>query len=488
MNPSSGQDDQRPRLHFTPPGNWMNDPNGLVFCEGEYHLFYQHHPFDLQWGPMHWGHAVSRDLIHWEHLPIALAPDEHGTIFSGCAVVDENDTSGFFGGGKGLVAVFTQHAERPQTREPLQRQSIAYSKDNGRTWTKYAGNPVLGDESVLDFRDPKAIWHEAAAKWVMVVSAGDRVRFYTSPDLKEWTFASDFGAGEGSHAGVWECPDLFELPVDGGAAGRKWVLMVSVGGDPDDPAGSGTQYFVGSFDGTAFVNDHPSDTVLWMDRGRDNYAGATWSNIPREDGRRLFIGWMVNLKYAGVTPATVWRGAMTLPRELTLADTAEGPRIVQQPVAEVERLREEIGRWSDTVLRSGAEWTGDASGNALEAVAEFEPDTAAEVGIRFGTAPGEETIVGYDARRGELFIDRTCSGRTDFHELFPCRHAAPLDPAERRLRLWIFVDRSSVEVFAGDGRLVMTDLIFPSGPNRSVALYSLGGDAKLSSLTLYRLA
>jgi fructan beta-fructosidase len=470
----------------------MNDPNGLVFYEGEYHLFYQHHPFDLQWGPMHWGHAVSRDLLHWEHLPIALAPDEHGTIFSGCAVVDENDTSGFFGGGKGLVAIFTQHAERPDTAEPLERQSIAYSKDNGRTWTKYDGNPILGDESLRDFRDPKVIWHEATGRWVMVVAAGDRVRFYTSPNLKEWTYASAFGAREGSHAGVWECPDLFELPVDGGAAGRKWVLMVSCGGDPNDPAGSGTQYFVGSFDGTGFVNDHSPDTVLWLDPGRDNYAGATWSNIPREDGRRLFIGWMVNLRYAGDTPATVWRGAMTFPRELALANAAEGVRIVQQPVAEAERLREEIGRWSGTALHSGEGWSCEAAANSLEAIAEFEPGTAgtaaAEFGLRFGTSSGEETVVGYDAQRGELFIDRTRSGKTDFHREFSCKHAAALELERGRIQLRILVDRSSIEVFANDGRLAMTNLIFPSSANRSLELYAVGGDVTLASLALYRLA
>nr|WP_237389541.1 glycoside hydrolase family 32 protein [Bacillus sp. USDA818B3_A] len=273
----------RPQFHFSPEEKWMNDPNGMVFFNDEYHLFYQYHPFGTTWGPMHWGHAVSKDLIYWEQLPIALYPDDHGAIFSGSAVVDWNNTSGFFPEGPGLVAIYTSADNYPESDRPRQRQSLAYSKDNGRTWVKYEGNPVLSDLNITDYRDPKVFWHNETNKWVMVLATGQSVTLYISANLKDWEFASEFGNKAGSHDGVWECPDLFQLPVDGNENNQKWVMFVSIGDNPQFKEGSRTQYFVGQFDGTTFVNDNPDEMVLWLDFGRDNYAGVSWSDMPAEE-------------------------------------------------------------------------------------------------------------------------------------------------------------------------------------------------------------
>ena len=265
----------RPQFHFSPPNGWMNDPNGLVYYEGEYHLFYQHNPAAAVWGPMHWGHAVSRDLVHWENLPIALYPDAIGAIWSGTVVVDADNTSGLVPGG-GLVALFSYEN---------QTQGAAFSTDRGRTWQMYASNPIL-PALETDFRDPKVIWHQPTARWVMVISAKQVIKFFTSENLLDWEFASDFGDW-GFYGGVWEVPDLFPLSVDGQ---EKWVLIVSI--NPGGPAGgNGTRYYIGDFDGQTFTNDYPG-TLTWLDYGADNYAGTTWNNA--QDGRRLFAGWMSN--------------------------------------------------------------------------------------------------------------------------------------------------------------------------------------------------
>ena len=273
----------RPVYHFAPQWGWMNDPNGMVYKDGEYHLFYQYNPYGSRWGNMNWGHAISRDLVSWEHMPVAISPDGLGTIFSGSAVVDKNNTAGF--GAGAIVAFYTQASAR-------QMQSIAYSTDNGRTFKKYAGNPVLTGE-VADFRDPKVSWNESTQKWILTLAVGQEVRFYSSPNLKDWTYESNFGEGQGSHGGVWECPDLFELPV-AGTNQKKWVLIVNI--NPGGPfGGSATQYFVGTFDGHKFVNESPKATK-WMDFGKDHYATVTWSNAPQN--RVIALAWMSNWQYA----------------------------------------------------------------------------------------------------------------------------------------------------------------------------------------------
>ncbi|WP_223068259.1 glycoside hydrolase family 32 protein [Paenibacillus caui] len=474
----------RPQFHFTPAANWMNDPNGLVYYEGEYHLFYQHHPDSCVWGPMHWGHAVSRDLVHWEHLPIALFPDEAGMIFSGCCVVDQDDSSGLFNGGSGLVALFTLADDGSESGTPFQCQGIAFSKDRGRTWTKYAGNPVLSDENYQDFRDPKVFWHEDSGLWVMLLAAGDRIAFYTSPNLREWSFASHFGIGEGSHDGVWECPDLFRLSAGGGRS--KWIMIVSIGDSPE--AGSKTQYFIGEFDGREFRNDRPADEVLWLDDGRDNYAGVSWSDIPDSDGRRIYIGWMNNWKYAKIIPAESWRGAMTLPRELYLKQEKDGLRLVQTPVRELRKLRLSTESRDRFDLKPGADFRLSHNRQLLEIEVLFELGQAAEVGLKLSTGiQGQETKVGYDARSQELFIDRTVSGETKFHPDFACRHSARMNPADGTVQLQIWVDRSSVEVFGDGGKTVMTDQIFPGQPGGDMEFYALGGSAAVLDLHVHEL-
>lgn len=475
----------RPQYHFSPESQWMNDPNGMVFYNGEYHLFYQYHPNGTTWGPMHWGHAVSKDLVHWAHLPIALAPDEHGAIFSGSAVVDWNDTSGFFEGKSGLVAIFTHADTYPDSDRPRQRQSLAYSKDNGRTWVKYEGNPVLQEEGITDFRDPKVFWHCETNQWIMVLAAGQTIRIYTSQNLIAWEFASEFGEGHGSHQGVWECPDLFELSVDGDPKQKKWVLFVSIGDNPNYKEGSRTQYFIGEFNGTTFVNQHTPETTLWIDHGRDNYAGVTWSDVPAEDGRRIYTGWMSNWRYANVTPTKEWRSAMTIPRVLTLKNTEQGVRLVQTPICELQALRSGKVSIQNEEVIPGKNLLENVKGNTFEIIAEFEIGSAVEFGFKICKGAGEETIIGYDVENNTLFVDRTNSGKADFHEAFAGKHGSNLVPQNNKITLHVFVDRSSVELFGNDGESVVTDLIFPNQENKQIELYAKNGEVKLHSLELY---
>ncbi|MCI3983821.1 GH32 C-terminal domain-containing protein [Bacillus vallismortis] len=478
-------EDYRPQYHFTPEANWMNDPNGMVYYDGEYHLFYQYHPYGLQWGPMHWGHAVSKDLVTWKHLPVALAPDDKGTIFSGSAVVDKNNTSGFqTGEEKPLVAIYTQD------REGHQVQSIAYSNDKGRTWTKYAGNPVIPNPGKKDFRDPKVFWYEKENKWVMVLAAGDRILMYTSKNLKQWTYASEFGEGQGSHGGVWECPDLFELQVDGNPNRKKWVMQVSIGNGAVS-GGSGMQYFVGDFDGTHFKNENPSNQVLWTDYGKDFYAAVSWSDIPSSDGRRLWLGWMSNWQYANDVPTSPWRSAASIPRELKLKTLTGGARVVQTPVKELQTIRGNARKWKNqTISPASQNVLAGLSGDAYELHAEFQvtPGSAAEFGFKVRTGKNQFTKVGYDRKNAKLFVDRSKSGNVTFHPTFNTgKQTAPLKPVNGRVKMRIFVDRSSVEVFGNDGQQVITDIILPDRSSNGLELYAANGGVKVKSLAAYPL-
>ncbi|ARV47204.1 levanase [Bacillus subtilis] len=484
-DPSYYDEDYRPQYHFTPEANWMNDPNGMVYYAGEYHLFYQYHPYGMQWGPMHWGHAVSKDLVTWKHLPVALYPDEKGTIFSGSAVVDRNNTSGFqTGEEKPLVAIYTQD------REGHQVQSIAYSNDKGRTWTKYAGNPVIPNPGKKDFRDPKVFWYEKENKWVMLLAAGDRILIYTSKNLKEWTYASEFGQGQGSHGGVWECPDLFELPVDGNPNQKKWVMQVSVGNGAVS-GGSGMQYFVGDFDGTHFKNENPSDKVLWTDYGKDFYAAVSWSDIPSSDGRRLWLGWMSNWQYANDVPTSPWRSAASIPRELKLKTLTGGVRVVQTPVKELQTIRGTSKKWKNqTISPASQNVLAGLSGDAYELHAEFQvsPGSAPEFGFKVRTGENQFTKVGYDRKNTKLFVDRSESGNVTFNPTFNTGiQTAPLKPVNGNIKMRIFVDRSSVEVFGNDGQQVITDIILPDRSSKGLELYAVNGGVKLKSLTIYPL-
>ncbi|QYR22244.1 glycoside hydrolase family 32 protein [Paenibacillus sp. sptzw28] len=474
----------RPKFHFSPAAEWMNDPNGLVYFNEEYHLFYQHHPYGMEMGAMHWGHAVSRDLMTWEHLPVALAPDENGMIFSGSAVVDWNDTTGFFGGKPGLVAIFTHHNGLTLN----QTQSIAYSHDSGRTWIKYEGNPVISSDKYDDFRDPKVFWHEETKRWVMVLACGQTVCFYHSTNLKEWTFSSEFGKGIGSHDGVWECPDLFALPVDGDKTKLKWVFLVSIGNEPDIKEGSRTQYFTGHFDGRTFMPDEASQTIRWLDYGRDNYAGVSWSDIPEEDGRRIYIGWMSNWRYASTTPTKSWRGAMTIPRELTLESRNGEAALIQRPVLELEKFRTPLLEVEGEAVNELNLLLKDQQLVTYEIVAEFEPVQGIDsFGFKLRTSQQEETVAGYSVKESAVFVDRTRSGVVDFHEHFPGKHQAVLPPDLQYLQLRLIVDRSSVELFAGDGLVAITDLIYPSPSSLGLSFFCNGKNEIPYKVKMYKL-
>ncbi|MBK7940216.1 MAG: glycoside hydrolase family 32 protein [Lewinellaceae bacterium] len=476
----------RSQFHFSPAEKWMNDPNGLVYYEGEYHLFYQYYPDSTVWGPMHWGHAVSRNLVQWQHLPVALYPDQLGMIFSGSAVVDWNNTSGFGKDGRPpLVAIYTQHlmAGEKAGRHDFQYQSIAYSTDKGRTWTKYAGNPVIPNPGIHDFRDPKVMWDKESKQWVMVFAAGNHVKLWGSPDLKHWTHLSDFGREWGSHGGVWECPDLFPVRVDG-TGETRWVLLLSI--NPGAPnGGSGTQYFVGQFDGKNFVPDPgfsqavSGEKAVWLDYGRDNYAGVTWSDVPASDGRRLFLGWMSNWDYAQVVPTATWRSAMTLPRSLQLKNTNEGFRLFSEPVRELQNLRERGVTIPAAAIDDGLDLSTVTGFRSVtkELVLEFEwnaADPVAEFGVELYNGKGEKVALGYDPAKQQLFVDRTQSGPGGFSPKFLSRDVAPYVTSNQRLHLHLLIDAASVEMFADNGARVMTDIFFPTEDFTGLRVYGKG--------------
>lgn len=450
----------RPQFHYSPPTGWLNDPNGLVYYEGEYHLFYQYHPHSTVWGPMHWGHAVSPDLIHWETLPIALYPDELGTMFSGCVVIDADNTSGLVPGG-GLVALFTYHT---------QAQGAAYSTDRGRTWTKYAGNPII-PALRKDFRDPKVLWHDG--QWVMVLSAGTSVMFLSSPDLLHWEMTGEFNGGY--EQGVWEVPDLFPMSIDGVT---KWVLMISV--NPTAPAGgSGTRYCIGSFNGRTFLDDYP-DQRLWFDWGADDYAGTTFYNAPA--GHCQLIAWMNNWAYAERIPTSVWRGAMTIPRELRLVNTDAGVRLAQAPVAALDKLHVPLGHWERFTV-DGTLALDALVGQALDLEVEFELRDARVFGVEFVSTKAGSVKLAYDVNAQQLMFSRP---NGDIHNFNPA-FSAPLVAVDQRIRLRILVDRSSVEVFAHDGLLTMTSQVFPDVGASSVRLFALNGAVHVRSLCVHQI-
>jgi fructan beta-fructosidase len=471
----------RPVLHFTPEKNWINDPNGLIWLDGEYHLFYQHNPFGDQWGHMSWGHAVSRDALAWEHLPIAIPEADGVMAFSGTAVLDRENTSGFGkDGSPALVAVYTGH----EANAKRQHQNLAFSADRGRTWTKYAGNPVL-DLGEENFRDPKVFWHAPTGRWIMAVAlaAEKKALFYASPDLKKWTRLSAFGAQGQRDVPNWECPDLFELPVEGEPGGTRWVLVVSVGGN-GPTGGAGCQYFVGRFDGEQFVNDNPAETVLWLDHGMDFYAFQSFADAP--GGKRIGLAWMANPHYAGETPTTPWRGSMTIPREFGLVRTAAGIRMTQKPMDGVRELLMERGA-KETVLEAreiseGITPAGVARDVAvIEAV--YEVGSAERFGLRVRDSGREHTAVGYDVRSGEMYIDRHASGRIGLHPRFPGRHAAAVSLGEgKRVTLTMVLDRGSVEAFGNEGLAAVTSLIFPETDARAVSFFAEKGTVKLVRL------
>lgn len=466
--------DYRPIYHFTPSRNWMNDPNGLVYNNGTYHLFYQFNPNANVWGPMNWGHATSTDMMNWKDESIALTPDNLGTIFSGSAVVDVNNTGGFkTGTANPLVAVFT-HAGATQ------QQSIAYSNDGGYNWTKYSGNPVLPNPGISDFRDPKVFWHEASAKWIMALAVNDRIKFYSSSDLKAWVFESDFGMSYGAHGGVWECPDLFPLVVDGSGI-TKWVLLVSLNGGPN--GGTATQYFVGDFDGKNFTISE--NKTLWMDYGTDNYAGVTYNNIPTSDGRRILIGWMSNWNYAQNVPTTTWRSAMTIPRKLSLAQVSGSYVLKSNPVVEYSTYKtnnpdtsatgplKSISTKDNKIIKTGS----------YEINFNVDLNSSASFLLTLGNLK-EKIYLSYDKPAQNLVVDRSGAG-IDFANLLRQKIYSPyVAKVGQATKFQILVDKTSMEIFVDDGERVITTLFFPK---YQYDLLRIEGDGTASAISNFNL-
>ena len=426
----------RPLYHHTPLYGWMNDPNGMFYKDGVWHLYYQFNPYGSQWENMTWGHSTSKDLMHWDAQPMAIESDWLGAIFSGSAIVDKENTTGF--GRNAVVAMYTSAGA-------AQTQSIAYSADGGQTFTKYAGNPVI-TFNAPDFRDPKVFWHEPTGKWIVVLAVGQEVQFYSSKNLKEWKYESSFGREYGNHDGVWECPDML-------CFGEKWVLLLNI--NPGGPfGGSATQYFVGRFDGHTFTcEDSPSETK-WMDYGKDHYATVTFHNAP--EGRIVALPWMSNWQYANQVPTQQFRSANGLPRDLGIKTTGGETILTSIPSKEVTAQR------------------GKKVKQPTEAC-EIIIDVKGTADIVLSNAKGEQVTMRYDAQKQEFRMNRTKSGDVSFSEAFPCETTAPTYGSIKQLRL--FIDRCSIEAFDVEVKMAMTNLVFPSEPYNTIKVK--GGKATI---------
>ena len=511
---TTNTDYYRPSYHFTPLYGWMNDPNGMVYKDGEYHLYFQYNPYGSKWGNMHWGHAVSRDLIHWEHLDPAIARDPVGHIFSGSSVVDKKNTAGF--GKDAIIAIYTNNSVNHD-----EVQCIAYSNDNGRTFTKYEGNPVLTPfDGLKDFRDPKVFWYEKDKCWFMIVSADKETRFYKSKNLKKWDYVSAFGKGLGQQPCQYECPDFFQLPVNGDEKNKKWVMTMNI-----NPGcwfgGSATEYFVGDFDGKNFTCPDANE-VKWLDWGKDHYATVTFSNT---GNRVLAITWMSNWQYANLTPFKQNRGANGLPRELKLYEK-NGKYYISEDVApEALALRKSTKELGSQTVEGEKAFAGATSG--MEGAFEIEADVTADAngiaGIELYNNKRERTLIYIDMKEGKVVMDRTESGLTDFgkqsvpHDIelawdkqraaegkqpariensinykndFALATWAPLSlcqEGKKTFHLDIFADKSSIELFVDGGRIAMTNLVFPVAPYENVKLYSKGGKAEFQNMKIHTL-
>ena len=474
----------RPSYHYTPARNWMNDPNGLVYFEGEYHLFYQYNPHERRWGHMSWGHAVSADLIHWHELPVAI-PEREFMIFSGCALIDWVNSTGL-GDGRGppMLAYFTAH----DAVALRQTQHLAYSHDRGRTWIHYNGNPLI-DLGLEHFRDPKVFWHAASSKWVMTVAlpGPHQVQIYTSGDLLAWKLASEFGPA-GAVGGQWECPDLFEAPVLGRPGQRRWVLKVDVDKDFIGP-GSGAQYFVGDFDGERFSATEANGKPLahTVDCGADFYAAMTWSDLPTGSEAPIWIGWLCNHLSGHFYPTEPWRGSQSIPRELFLFEEGAGLRLGQRPVPQLSALRRGHRRAPAVKLVAGATVPLSVSdkSNALELTFRVTPAANSVAGLKLIDQAGGEISIGVDSAHREVFVDRTRCG-TNIHPGFPLRHATTYTYVGA-ISFCVFIDACSVEVFIDGGRRVISDSMFPKG-SLALSLFSDRSAAHFEQIEIYELA
>ena len=499
---TSNTDYYRPVYHHTPLYGWMNDPNGMVYKDGEYHLYFQYNPYGSKWGNMHWGHSVSTDLIHWNHLKPAIARDTLGHIFSGSTVVDKNNTAGY--GDNALIALYTSASD-----EHGQIQCMAYSTDDGRTYTKYEKNPVLVPfDGLKDFRDPKVFWYEPDKKWVMIVSADKEMRFYASQNLKDWEYMSAFGKGYGAQPNQFECPDFIQLPVDGNKNKMKWVMLVNI-----NPGcmfgGSATEYFVGDFDGKEFTCDTKPEVVKWLDYGKDHYAAVCISNT----GERIIsIPWMSNWQYANVTPIRQYRGANGLPRELSLYTKDGQIYVAADVVKEVEALRKDTRSFDPITVKDEykIDEIAPQTDGAYELEMDITPNTSGVAGFDLMNAKGEVAKIYLDMKSGKLVMDRTASGlvafgeksephakETDDHRKtmsvnyqndFALGTWAPLSLCEgKTYHLNVFVDKCSVEIFVDGGRIAMTNLVFPTEPYNMLRFYTESGEVQVSNLKIYKL-
>lgn len=468
----------RPVYHHTPVYGWMNDPNGMFYKDGVYHLYFQYNPYGSVWGNMHWGHSTSTDLMHWKFEGCAIVPDAWGAIFSGSCVVDHNNTAGF---GKGAVVAFYTSAKATPWGD-IQMQSMAYSLDNGKTFTKYEGNPIL-TSSEKDFRDPKVFWYAPGKHWVMILAVGQHMEIYSSVNLKEWKKESEFGAMQGAHGGVWECPDLVEIPVEG-TREKKWVLICNL--NPGGPfGGSAAQYFVGSFDGKKFVNESPTQTK-WMDWGKDNYATVTWNNAP--DGRCIALGWMSNWQYANNVPTRQYRSANTLARDLTLYREGQELYLKSTPSVEVKKARGKKVSIPSFRVSEKHEMVNlfEEKQGAYEVEIVIQNAGASKIAFSLLNDKGEKVSMYYDLNRKQFVMDRSESGKVDFSKDFPAVTVAPAN-VDKELTLRLFVDRSSIEAFGEDGKFVMTNLVFPSQPYVKMCFEADKNGYAVKTLNVYKL-
>lgn len=475
---SSNRETYRPVYHHTPMYGWMNDPNGMFYKDGVYHLYFQYNPYGSMWANMTWGHSTSTDLTHWTYEGTAIVPDAWGAIFSGSCVVDKDNTAGF---GKGAVVAFYTSAKSTPWGD-VQSQSMAYSLDNGKTFIKYEHNPIL-TSTERDFRDPKVFWYAPGKHWVMMLAVGQEMQIYSSGNLKEWKKESSFGAMQGAHGGVWECPDLVEVAVEGSKE-KKWVLICNL--NPGGPfGGSAAQYFVGSFDGKKFVNESPTQTK-WLDWGKDNYATVTWSNAPA--GRCIALGWMSNWQYANNVPTTQYRSANTIARDLTLYRVGGELYLKSKPSPEIKKARAEEKKIPTFEVKGNYEVASLLADNkgAYEIEMTIENKGTSKIDFSLMNEKGEKVAMYYDVVRKQFVMDRSASGIVGFSRDFPAVTVAPVRNTDQ-IHLRLFIDRSSVEAFGEDGEYVMTNLVFPAEPYNRMVFSSDKGSYIVKSMNVYRL-
>lgn len=475
---SSNRETYRPVYHHTPVYGWMNDPNGMFYKDGVYHLYFQYNPYGSMWANMTWGHSTSTDLTHWTYEGTAIVSDAWGAIFSGSCVVDKDNTAGF---GKGAVVAFYTSAKSTPWGD-VQSQSMAYSLDNGKTFIKYEHNPIL-TSTERDFRDPKVFWYAPGKHWVMMLAVGQEMQIYSSGNLKEWKKESSFGAMQGAHGGVWECPDLVEVAVEGSKK-KKWVLICNL--NPGGPfGGSAAQYFVGSFDGKKFVNESPTQTK-WLDWGKDNYATVTWSNAPA--GRCIALGWMSNWQYANSVPTTQYRSANTLARDLTLYRVGGELYLKSKPSPEIKKARAEEKKIPTFEVKGNYEVASLLADNkgAYEIEMAIENKGTSKIDFSLMNEKGEKVAMYYDVVRKQFVMDRSASGIVGFSRDFPAVTVAPVRNTDQ-IHLRLFIDRSSVEAFGEEGEYVMTNLVFPAEPYNRMVFSSDKGSYIVKSMNVYRL-